>query len=397
MRLELSLKLRRGSFSLDTDVAVNEPSTGVLGRSGAGKSTMFGLIAGTIQPESGRICLDGKILFDSRKGIMVPREQRPVGAVLQQDRYPSGLLVKDILNSTYSRTLKERRLFGLDYLIGLFGLEHCLDSPPNQLSAGEKHRISVVRSLLKAPRILLLDNTFNLLGPLYRYQLLSILRQLHREREITVLYASQSLGEIVELTDQLIILDAGKVVRAGSLTSIVKAEGMNALLGLGPIDNVLSVQILGHEPQNGCTTADLFGSRLVIPLREKLPLGSGARVMIKSIDIALSKRYITEISIQNQMKGRICALIPSGQRVFVQIDCGATLVAEVTLRACRDMDLKEGQSVYCLVKAHAIRYLSELGAGPYAHSSWSHAWPGQSDNEPSGYDASGSAALMREH
>lgn len=55
--------------------------------SGAGKSTLLGLVAGTLQPHSGRIVLDGKPLFDSRKGIIVPREQRPIGAVLQQDTY----------------------------------------------------------------------------------------------------------------------------------------------------------------------------------------------------------------------------------------------------------------------------------------------------------------------
>ena len=85
MLLEMNVKLRRGHFDLATNLSISELSSGLFGKSGAGKSTVLGLIAGTIQPQSGHIVLDGKILFDSRKGIMMPREQRPVGAVLQAD------------------------------------------------------------------------------------------------------------------------------------------------------------------------------------------------------------------------------------------------------------------------------------------------------------------------
>ena len=85
MLLEMNVKLRRGYFDLTTQLSISDASVGLFGKSGAGKSTVLGLIAGTIQPQSGHIILDGKILFDSRKGIMMPREQRPIGAVLQID------------------------------------------------------------------------------------------------------------------------------------------------------------------------------------------------------------------------------------------------------------------------------------------------------------------------
>ena len=85
MLLEMNVKLRRGHLDLITQLSMSDSSVGLFGKSGAGKSTVLGLIAGTIQPQSGHIVLDGKILFDSRKGIMMPREQRPVGAVLQAD------------------------------------------------------------------------------------------------------------------------------------------------------------------------------------------------------------------------------------------------------------------------------------------------------------------------
>ncbi|MGZ8225807.1 MAG: ATP-binding cassette domain-containing protein [Methylococcaceae bacterium] len=63
MLLEMNVKLRRGNFDLVTDLSIQDESMGLLSRSGAGKSTILGLLAGTLLPESGRIALDGKILF----------------------------------------------------------------------------------------------------------------------------------------------------------------------------------------------------------------------------------------------------------------------------------------------------------------------------------------------
>ena len=142
--------------------------------------------------------LDGKILFDSRKGIMMPREQRSVGAVLQVDCANPVGIVRDNLTDAYNRTLKHRRIFKLDFLIGLLELEPILDHSMALLSAGERQRVALARSLLKSPRLLLLDDTFAAIGDGYRVQLLPILKRLQHEPGLPVLYASQSLGEILE-------------------------------------------------------------------------------------------------------------------------------------------------------------------------------------------------------
>jgi molybdate transport system ATP-binding protein len=117
MLLEMNVKLRRSHFDLNTKLSVSDMSVGLFGKSGAGKSTLLSLIAGTIQSQSGHIALDGKILFDSRKGIMMPLEQRPVGAVLQIDLVNSNETARDNLTSAYNRTLIQRHLFRLDIRI----------------------------------------------------------------------------------------------------------------------------------------------------------------------------------------------------------------------------------------------------------------------------------------
>jgi molybdate transport system ATP-binding protein len=365
MLLEMNVKLRRGHFDLTTQLSVNDTSIGLFGKSGAGKSTVLGLIAGTLQPQSGHIVLDGKILFDSGKGIVVPRERRPIGAVLQVDCADSSETVRENLTAAYHRTPKQRRLFKVDYWVGLLELGPILDHSIELLSAGERQRVALARSLLKSPKLLLLDDTFATIGNAYRMQLLPILKRLQDEFGLPVLYASQSLGEILELTDQLIVLEQGKVLRSGSLREVAKQQGILRYLGIRQIDNILSVNIRDHDTQAGCSLADSFGLPLALPLRPHFAVGSQTQVSIRANDIALSRHYIEGISIQNQIKGRICALIPCGESLIVQVDCGGTLLAEITPGACRNMALQEGEAIYCLIKTHSIAYLTELGALPY--------------------------------
>ena len=269
------------------------------------------------------------------------------------------------MTSVFNRTLKYRRIFKLDFLIGLLELDPILDHPIALLSAGERQRVALARSLLKSPRLLLLDETFAAIGNDYRIQLLPILKRLQQELRLPVLYASQSLGEILGLTDRLIVLEHGKVLHNGMLLDIAKQQGMLRYLGIRQIDNILSMTIRSHDYSSGCSLAHSFGLPLTLPLRTDLAIGSQAQVSIRANDIALSRNYISGISIQNQIKGRICALIPRGESLIVQVDCGGTLLAEITPGACRDMALQEGEDIYCLIKTHSIIYLAELDAQPY--------------------------------
>ncbi|MEI6542222.1 MAG: ATP-binding cassette domain-containing protein [Methylococcales bacterium] len=367
----MNVKLHRGHFNLNTQFSIDDTTSGLFGKSGAGKSTVLGLIAGTLQPQKGQIVLDGKILFDSNKGIFVPREHRPVGAVLQFDSINAKETVRDNLTDTFNRTLKQRRIFKLDFLIELLELGSILDYGIELLSTGERQRVALARSLLKAPKLLLLDETFAAIGNDFRRQLLPILKRLQYEMGLPVLYASQSLGEILELTDLLIVLEQGKVLHKGSLLEVAKHENMLRYLGIRQIDNLLPVTIRSHDSEAGYSLADSFGTPLTLPLRPHLSIGSQAQVSICSNDIALSRQYINGISIQNQIKGQICALIPNGESLIVQVDCGATLLADITPGACRDMDLKEGDNIHCLIKTRAINYLAEIDARPY-HRVLSH-------------------------
>jgi molybdate transport system ATP-binding protein len=179
-------------------------------------------------------------------------------------------------------------------------------------------------------------------------------------------YASQSLGRLPAPTDRLVVLAGGRVLSDGTLAQLARDGQAMQVLGLQPVSNVLPATVLGHDPDDGCTLARTFGIELALPLRRDLSPGAEVPVAVRSSDIALSRQYLTGTSIQNQIKGRVCALVRNGDSVLVQVDCGTTLLAGVTPRAARDLDLAEGDEVYCLAKTQSFVYLDEPELGPLA-------------------------------
>jgi molybdate transport system ATP-binding protein len=136
-------------------------------------------------------------------------------------------------------------------------------------------------------------------------------------------------------------------------------------LGIRQVDNILPVTITSHDHSAGSTRAQCNGLPLSIRLSPELPVNSQTKVSIRANDVALSRSYISGVSIQNQIKGRICALIPNNDGILVQIDCGFTILAEITRGACQQMGLMEATEVYCLIKTQAIIVLSDLDILPH--------------------------------
>lgn len=94
-----------------------------------------------------------------------------------------------------------------------------------------------------------------------------------------VLYASQSLSEILELTEQLIVLERGEVLRSGSLGEIARQSDVLRYLGLRQIDSILPVTLIRHDSVSGITLAQAKGMPLTLRLRPQLPVNSSCKVV----------------------------------------------------------------------------------------------------------------------
>jgi molybdate transport system ATP-binding protein len=157
MELRVDVQKNFGSFSFAADFTARGESTGVFGSSGSGKSTLVNLIAGLQKPDSGVIMIDGETLFDNSRRLNIPVEERRVGMVFQHPNLFPHLSVKRNLLYGYRRCPSQHRRIVLSDLVDVLEIGHLLDRGVNNLSGGEKQRVSIGRTVLSNPRLLLMD------------------------------------------------------------------------------------------------------------------------------------------------------------------------------------------------------------------------------------------------
>ncbi|MDF2858178.1 MAG: transporter related protein [Neobacillus sp.] len=206
MCLEVSIKKRIGSFKLEVEFNTNNNHIGILGASGCGKSMTLKCIAGIENPDEGRIVLDGKVLFDSKKKINILPQKRKIGYLFQSYAlFPNMTVIKNISITKASN----EKITSLINKLHLAGLE---DRYPSQLSGGEQQRVALARILAYEPEMIILDEPFSALDGYLKDQLQREMLEILSEYKGKVIVVSHSKSEIYRLSEQLIVMDKGKVV-----------------------------------------------------------------------------------------------------------------------------------------------------------------------------------------
>ncbi len=354
--LALDVALHRGRFDLRAKLEINGGVTGLFGPSGSGKSTLLAILAGLASPDRGKIVLDGETLLDSEAGVNLPPHRRHIGLVFQDSQLFPHYSVKGNLLYGCKRIPEWERRFQFDDIVELLALRPLLNAHPRRISGGEKQRVALGRSLLASPRLLLLDEPLAALDSGLKAQILPFLQRIRDELGLPMIFVSHALPEILHLTDRLALIDEGRILGFGALSEILGGREPECAKRLGP-DNILAVAVESHDSGDGCTLARFGNSRLALPLRAGQAIGGIAYVSVHRGEIALSRRSVAEISIQNQVPGRIVRIENQGAGVQVWIDAGVPLVAEITPRSARELSLCPGDRVYCLIKTRSFSYL----------------------------------------
>ena len=154
---------------LEADFEQEEGCMGILGASGCGKSMTLKCIAGIETPDSGRICLDGQVLFDSEKKINQKPQKRQVGFLFQNYAlFPTMTVEENIGCGVRDRSLRKQIVREQIQRFQLQGLENL---KPSQLSGGQQQRTALARMLAGQPRLILLDEPFSALDSFLRDQM----------------------------------------------------------------------------------------------------------------------------------------------------------------------------------------------------------------------------------
>ncbi|HBK46612.1 MAG TPA: molybdenum ABC transporter ATP-binding protein [Xanthomonadaceae bacterium] len=204
--LDLDIQLRLGRFQRQVRIREQARVVALVGRSGAGKTSVLNAIAGLVRPASGHITVDGRALFDSARRLDLPVHQRRIGYVFQEARLFPHLDVRG--NLRYGRHASSHApSFHFDDVVALLGIQALLARWPRNLSGGEAQRVAIGRALLSQPALLLFDEPLSALDQDRREELIPYLQRVRDEIRLPMLYVSHHPDEVRRIADTVHVLD----------------------------------------------------------------------------------------------------------------------------------------------------------------------------------------------
>ncbi len=352
--VKLDIVVPRKHFQLQLQEQFDNGITGIFGPSGSGKTSLLQAIAGLAYPEKGSITLEDQVLFDHRRKINLPVENRSIGYVFQEGRLFPHLTVEQNLKYGYHSESSIK----FDEIVQLLQLGPLLNSKPRHISGGESQRTALGRSLLSAPKILLLDEPFSAVDVQLRGQILPFILKVQQQVDIPILVVSHDLPDLLKLTSNLCVMDRGQCLGHGSYFELIKQDPVRPILGTDDLLNALEIK-LDHELEQGVLMGNSIDSQVKIRCESgDLMPGEKVRVFIKAQDIALSLDRIDQTTIQNQLPGKIIDIIDLGNSQLCRVDAGEKFLVKITKQSQQRLDLKPGSAVWCLFKSVAVDVLS---------------------------------------
>ncbi|RZK08322.1 MAG: molybdenum ABC transporter ATP-binding protein ModC [Pantoea sp.] len=349
--LSLNFMQQQGDYVLEVDLQIPAKGiTAIFGVSGAGKTSLINAISGLTQPQRGRIQLHDRLLFDAEQKIALPPEKRRIGYVFQDARLFPHYRVRG--NLQYGMAPKMKAQF--DSLVSLLGLEALLPRFPLSLSGGEKQRVAIGRALLTAPDMLLLDEPLASLDLPRKRELMPYLQKLAKQVDIPMLYVSHSLKEILQLADNVLVLDAGKVKAFGPLERVWSSSAMRPWLPVSELTSVLRVQVLEQHPDYPMTALSL-GDQHIWVSRVNQPVKTPLRIRIASADVSLALQPPQHSSIRNILPAQVVELLEVGDQVEVKLRIGISeLWARITPWARDELGIRPDQWLYAQIKSVSV-------------------------------------------
>ena len=195
---------------------------GMLGPNGVGKSTIFNLITGLINPKSGKIKIDGKEV--NEYPVYLRTKQFKIGYVPQYGGYFGDLTLLDNLRAIGEIVINNKISMNdkINYLISKFELENIKDVKAKFLSGGQKKKLVIALALLSDPKVLLLDECFAALDILTIKMIQEIIVNLQEENQITICICDHQARDLLACVDVAMILSNNKIVAQGTPANLIK-------------------------------------------------------------------------------------------------------------------------------------------------------------------------------
>jgi multiple sugar transport system ATP-binding protein len=317
----------------------------LFGPSSVGKTTALRAISGLVQPDSGIIKIAGADV------TRAPIKGRGVSMVFQSFAlYPHltvyGNLTYPLVEQGVSRSDTRKRVLETAEMLRL---DHRLDRKPTTLSGGEQQRVALGRSLVRRPRILLLDEPLTNLDAKLRHDMRAELKRLHRQFGMTIVYATPDELEALSMGEEIAVMRDGRVVQQGTPDDVYEtpADIYVATKVGSPHMNILDVAV-------GESCADLIAGfgRLPIP-SSRHGIRAGERLMlgVRPSDLRLANEADASV------RGAVRQLEPLGDITIVSLQAGGETLRMV-LPEAQAVGVKPGDRLPIAIdmsKAHLFR------------------------------------------
>ena len=197
---------------------------GLLGPNGCGKTTTIAMILGLLKPSSGKILVDGIDIENNRIELL-----HKMNFISPYIELPKKLTVKEnliVYSKLYSvRNFNER----INYLSETLRLNDFINKKTGELSSGQKNRVSLAKSLINSPSILLLDEPTASLDPETGDYVRTFLENYQKEKNISILLASHNMNEVERLCASVLMMKAGKIIDKGTPKELIEKHGRKNL------------------------------------------------------------------------------------------------------------------------------------------------------------------------
>jgi molybdate transport system ATP-binding protein len=362
---ELEVRIRKrfpnpeGTFNLNVHFRALAGFTILFGASGAGKTTLLDCIAGLSDPDEGRIVAGGEDLYDSEKKRNLPAWKRRIGYVHQDlALFPHLTAEENIAYGLRSLSAAERTSRSRE-ILARFRLDRLRDRRPAQISGGERQRVALARALVTEPRALLLDEPLAALDRPTKSSLVSDLRKWNQDHRIPILFVTHNGEEVFALGDEVIMLDAGRIVAQGRPPEVMHAPRLETVAHLSGFENIFDASVVALHEDRGTMVCHLRSGtvELETPL-VRAEVGSLLRVGVRAGDLLLATEKPRGLSARNVLPGMIRRLVQRDVIIAATVDCGGTeFEVHLTLAARDALQLGPDKAVWVVVKTHSCHLM----------------------------------------
>lgn len=352
MGLEAAVRVARGTHVLDVAFTVADGETvALVGRNGAGKTTVLEALAGLVPLEAGRIELDDRRI----DGLDV--EQRGIGLAFQDGALFPRMSVRE--NVAFAARARGDRVgparARADRLLAQLAPAVDPAARPAQLSGGERQRVALARTLASEPRLLLLDEPLAAVDASARPELRTVLHDTLAAFTGPTILVTHDPVEAMTLADRLVLLEDGRITQEGTPAEVRNHPATRYaadLVGVNLFEGTL-------EPAGqGVGTLRTDDGDLTVAWPDGLAVTSttGVRATLAPAEITLHATR-PEGSSRNAFHGRVLEVAVTGSRARVRVDTAPPLVAEVTIGSVERMGLTPGADVWASCKAVEFRLM----------------------------------------